>query len=295
MKVIFDCDNTMGIPRKEVDDGLTLLYLLGRSDVELLGVTTTFGNGSADAAYTQTVRLLHDVGRADIPVYRGADRRGAPPTAAARFLAEMAAAYPGEISLLATGPLGNLRAAAELDLEFIGNVQRIACMGGYLHPLRIGYRTFPELNLSGDPEGSWLILNAPSRDCSVTLMNAHVCLQAPFRWRDLRSVRHWGSPVRKILRTWLVAFGWLYCGVPEFYLWDLLPAVYLSYPALFRENLVRMQSTVEDLESGTLKPVEVTDGPAVNMPAKILDPKHFKAILMEAWAKVSFGSYTFVG
>ncbi|MFN2286195.1 MAG: nucleoside hydrolase [Anaerolineae bacterium] len=294
MKVIFDCDNTMGIPRKEVDDGLTLLYLLGRSDIEVVGVTTTFGNGSADAAYTQTRRLLYDVGRADIPVYRGADRCGAPPTPAAQFLAETVAAHPGEIALLATGPLGNLRAAAELDPEFIGNVQHIACMGGYLHALRIGYRTFPELNLSGDPEGAWLVLNAPSHGCSVTLMNAHVCLQAPFRWRDLRSVRHWGSPVRKILRTWLVAFGWLYCGVPEFYLWDLLPAVYLSYPALFEENLVRMQSTVEDLESGTLKPVEVTEGPAVNMPARILDPKRFKAILMEAWARVSFESYTFV-
>ena len=44
-RVIFDCDNTMGQPYREVDDGLTLLYLLGRSDVELLGITTTFGNG----------------------------------------------------------------------------------------------------------------------------------------------------------------------------------------------------------------------------------------------------------
>ena len=293
MKVIFDCDNTMGIPKKEVDDGLTLLYLLGRPDVELLGVTTTFGNGSADAAYTQTARLLHDVGREDIPVYYGADRRGDSPTPAAQFLAEMAAAHPGEISLLATGPLGNVRAAAELDPAFLGNVQRIACMGGYLHPLRIGYRTFPELNLSGDPEGSRLVLNAPNHGCPVMLMNAHICLQAPFRWRDLRSVRHWGPAAHKTLLYWLIAFGWLYCGVPEFYLWDLLPAVYLSYPALFDENQVQIQSTVSDLESGALKPVEVTEEPAVNMPAHILDPQQFKAILSEAWARVSFKSYTF--
>ena len=39
-RVILDCDNTMGQPYKEVDDGLTLLYLLGRPDIDLLGITT---------------------------------------------------------------------------------------------------------------------------------------------------------------------------------------------------------------------------------------------------------------
>jgi hypothetical protein len=34
-KVIFDCDNTMGLPTKEIDDGLTLYYLLGRLEIDL--------------------------------------------------------------------------------------------------------------------------------------------------------------------------------------------------------------------------------------------------------------------
>ena len=66
-RVIYDCDNTMGLPLKEVDDGLTLLYLLGRPDIELLGVTTTFGNGTAGQAYAQTQKLLQQAGRAEIP------------------------------------------------------------------------------------------------------------------------------------------------------------------------------------------------------------------------------------
>lgn len=45
-KVLFDCDNTMGLPGRDVDDGLALLYLLGREDVDLKGVTTTYGNSS---------------------------------------------------------------------------------------------------------------------------------------------------------------------------------------------------------------------------------------------------------
>jgi len=50
-KIIFDCDNTLGIPLKEVDDGLTLLYLLGVPELDLLGITTTFGNGRIDQVY----------------------------------------------------------------------------------------------------------------------------------------------------------------------------------------------------------------------------------------------------
>ena len=116
MRVICDCDNTMGLPMKEVDDGLTLLYLLGRPDVELLGVTTTFGNGDIEEVYSQTERLLDDLEYGDIPLFKGEKERGQPPTEAARFLADTAAAHPGEIALLATGPLGNLRAAAELGI-----------------------------------------------------------------------------------------------------------------------------------------------------------------------------------
>jgi len=121
--VILDCDNTMGLPRREIDDGLTIRYLLGRPDIELLGVTTTFGNGSIDQVYPQTVNLLRDWGHGDIPVFKGAGARGQGPTDAARYLAETAAHSPGEVTLLATGPLGNLRASAELDPGFYSNLR----------------------------------------------------------------------------------------------------------------------------------------------------------------------------
>ena len=37
--LVYDCDITMGIPGRDVDDGLALLYLLGSTDIRLLGVT----------------------------------------------------------------------------------------------------------------------------------------------------------------------------------------------------------------------------------------------------------------
>ncbi len=287
-KVIFDCDNTMGRPYWEVDDGLTLLYLLGRSDIELLGITTTFGNGPIEQVHPLTVQLLRCLGREDIPLFKGEGERGQAPTDAARFLAETAAAHPGEISLLATGPVGNLRAAAELDPSFFRNLKQITVMGGYLHSLRIGWRDVSELNLSLDPEAAFAVLNA---ECPVTVMNAHVCLQAPFRWRDLRRVRHWSRSTRRLLRNWLITLG-IGCGVPEFYLWDLLPAIYISYPDLFDANPVWVQSTVKDLETGTLVISDEADrrpsesGARINMPSQILDIARFNKILFDAWAQV---------
>ncbi len=278
-QIIFDCDNTMGLPRKEIDDGLTLLYLLGRPDVELLGITTTFGNGDIDEVYPATEKLLRDLGRADVPLYKGEGERGQPPTAAARFLVETAASRPGEITLLATGPQGNLRAAAELDPAFFANLKRITCMGGYLHSLRIGWRNLAELNLSADPEATFAMLNAP---CPVTLMNAHICLQAPFGWRDLRRARFWGHDMRRVVRNWMLTFG-VYCGVSVFYLWDLVPAIYISHPELFDENPVWVRSTVADLETGTLVVGDEGEGASINMPSRILAPERFKAILFEAW------------
>ena len=53
-KLLFDCDNTMGIPDCDIDDGLCLLYLLGRKDIELLGISSSFGNNKTAVVYENT-------------------------------------------------------------------------------------------------------------------------------------------------------------------------------------------------------------------------------------------------
>ncbi len=282
-QIIFDCDNTMGLRTKEIDDGLVLYYLLGRADVSLIGVTTTFGNGTIDQVYSQTKKMVTDLGRPDLPVKKGAGKRGEGPTDAARFLADRASASPGEITILATGPLGNLRAAADLDPNFYSNLKSIACMGGYLHPVKVGRRVVKELNLSADPEASFDVLNAP---CPVTLMNAQICLQAPFRWRDYWKLDFWSRKTRWLVRDWLVLHA-VFCGISNFYLWDLLPAVFLTHPDLFHDYQVTIQSTVEDLEDGTLLPRDSNGGRKVNMPVLIQDMDRFLEVLFEAWRKIS--------
>jgi hypothetical protein len=67
-KLIVDSDNTIGVPRRDIDDGLALLYLLGRDDIDILGITTTFGNSDVHTVNANTRRFLKEIGRGTIPL-----------------------------------------------------------------------------------------------------------------------------------------------------------------------------------------------------------------------------------
>ena len=60
-KILFDCDSTVGLPGKPMDDALALLYLLGRpEECQVLGITCTFGNGTADEVFASTPERIPD-------------------------------------------------------------------------------------------------------------------------------------------------------------------------------------------------------------------------------------------
>lgn len=48
LRLIMDCDCTMGVPGCDVDDSLALLYVLDCPEAELLGVTCSFENNTQD-------------------------------------------------------------------------------------------------------------------------------------------------------------------------------------------------------------------------------------------------------
>lgn len=284
-KIIYDCDNTLGLFGKDVDDGLTLAYLSAQPDIELLGITTTFGNGTLDEVRAQTDWLVADLGLEAIPLHHGEAERGQAPTGAAQFLVETVAAHPGEITILATGPLGNLRAAQSLDSGFYRKARAVVCMGGYLQPLRLGWRDLPELNLSADPEATVGLLAAAARgEIEMVLMSAQVCLQAAFGPREMWRARRWRRPYRRAVGLWLSAFG-LHCGIRCFYLWDLLPAVYLTEPKLFDVRRTRIGMALEEMENGTLR-IDQESGAEIVLPVAIRNVERFKQLLFDTWARV---------
>ncbi len=279
--VIVDCDNTFGVPGRPVDDGQTLLYLMGRSDIRILGITTTFGNGNADTVYDATCWLVAHSVQPEIPVYKGSCQDQNKPSEASKFLSKSAATYPGKVQILAIGSMRNLYQAQSDDHSFFSNLAGISIMGGYRYPLPYkGWNKIPEVNFSHDPEATLSVLSA---SCPVTIFDAHICFQAPFGLKELHRLYPIDRSQFHIIQDYLLSnIDSLY--EPVDYLWDLLPAVYLSYPELFHSNHVHLASTVEDFKTGTLK-ISNTVGPEINVPDHITDIDLFYNVLYEAWEK----------
>ena len=175
--VIVDFDNTMGVAGCDTDDGLALLYLLGKpEEVTVEGLCCTYGNSDVDTVVGNTRRICRELGLG-MPVFKGGASALDPTSDAARFMAEAVAKRPGEISILATGSLTNLRGAAQLNPDFFSQVREIAIMGGITETLLVNGRMLDELNLSCDAQASCQVLGAA---CPVIDATAQACLPAVF-------------------------------------------------------------------------------------------------------------------
>ncbi len=281
MKVILDCDITMGLPGKDVDDGLALMALLGRPEVELLGVTSTFGNSTIEEVHPTLLRVLQELGHQEIPAFPGADSPEGRDSAAAAFLAQAAAANPGQVALLATGSTTNLAGAADRDPQFFHNLARMVFMGGVTRPLRIDGREMAELNFSADAEAAHRAL---SSGCRATVVTGNLCLQAPLAREHLDEFFRQCSPplalyLEHTLRAWL---GWMEqkLGVSRLYPWDAVAALCLVEPDLFVHHPMSLGSTPVDLAEGLLRPGSGTE---VDVPERITDPERLRSLLFTAW------------
>lgn len=177
--VIVDCDTG-------IDDALALLYLLHDPANDLRAITTVSGNIDATTAARNTLHVLTLLGRTDIPVavgvadnqhtsyepaphVHGTDGIGntnppSPATApvtepAAELIVRMAREHPGELNLLALGPLTNLASALRLEPALPELVPHVTIMGGALHhPGNV--TPAAEANIHNDPEAARIVLHA---------------------------------------------------------------------------------------------------------------------------------------
>ena len=116
----------------DTDGGLQLIYNVWmdetRDDVELLGITTMHGVSTSDVTYRSAVQLLCHMGRHDIPVFQGALNGAADlgtETPAVRFIIDTVMANPGQVEILATGPLTNISTAMMLEPRIVDNWKQI--------------------------------------------------------------------------------------------------------------------------------------------------------------------------
>lgn len=150
-KIIFDTD-------PGIDDALALAYALRCKEIELLGITTIFGNVHTQMATANALRVLEVAKCQGIPVAHGCSRpliqplRPPPdfvhgsdglgninlPAAkdqainmtAVEFLLESSRKYAGELTIVAVGPLTNIAHAVLLDSEFAKRLKSLVIMGG---------------------------------------------------------------------------------------------------------------------------------------------------------------------
>jgi purine nucleosidase len=163
-KIIIDTD--IG---DDVDDAFALALAVRSPELQVLGVTTTFGDTEARAKIAD--RFLGEVGRAEIPVLAGKASGTKNPMSqrrygeshfakashgdAVEFFLEQIRKYPGEITLIAIGPLMNVGAAIDKDAVTFRKLKRVVLMGGSIR------RGYGDLGYTAPvaPMPEWNILN----------------------------------------------------------------------------------------------------------------------------------------
>jgi hypothetical protein len=292
-KLIYDCDNTMGLPNCDVDDGLTLLYLLSeeaKEESDLLAVCSTFGNNKTDIVFENTNRMLSEIKREDIKVYKGGVLPKDYDNEASRYLAEAAKEYEGELEILATGSLTNIAGAYRYNKDFFSQVKSITLMGGISEELIFNKKKMNELNFSIDYESSYDVLTGFDK---LNIITGNNCLKVLFELEEYKK-RLLDPKLKKgdIIKAQGKEFDGLgeyifhktyhwfsynedVYGIPGFYNWDVTAAVYIFHPELFEDDLCAYSLGKEDLRTGYLRKSEQGINAHLNLP-RIKEDKPFK-------------------
>ncbi|WP_288831468.1 nucleoside hydrolase [uncultured Corynebacterium sp.] len=195
-KVILDLDTG-------IDDALALAYALGSEELELIGVTGTYGNVLVEDGVRNALAILELFGRTDVPVFAGPGHarardsfevleisafihgvngigeavlddatRAVEDTPAVDFLIESVERYGDDLVIVPTGPSTTIAAAIEASDHFADNAH-IVMMGGAL-TVPGNVSAWAEANVNQDPEATDILFR---RAKDVTMIGLDVTLQ----------------------------------------------------------------------------------------------------------------------
>jgi purine nucleosidase len=190
--IILDCD-------PGIDDALAIAFAAGHPEIELAGITTVAGNVGLDKTTANALAVASFVGAGTVPVTAGcaapllrpARRAGhvhgesglgaavLPPGRAVRdghaidFIVSAIAAAPGEITLVATGPLTNIALALRREPRLAQWVRDFVIMGGSAGRGNVSHAA--EFNIWADPEAAAMVFGA---GWTVRMIGLDVTLRA---------------------------------------------------------------------------------------------------------------------
>jgi inosine-uridine nucleoside N-ribohydrolase len=250
--IVLDCDPGH-------DDAIALLLALASPELELLGVTTTYGNQTVEKTTANALRVLELVGRTDVPVARGAasplsrpltvaahvhgdsglDGPALPPpsvapagTPAVEWLAATIQRAKTPVTLVPTGPLTNV--ARYLESHGTAGIDRIVLMGGAIAE---GNMTpAAEFNVWADPEAAQIVFDAALDVTMIGLDVTHKAITGPDVQRRLRESGSIGVFVAELIDFFTVyhrqTYGW--DGAP---IHDAVAVAHLLRPGLVETKL----------------------------------------------------------
>jgi inosine-uridine nucleoside N-ribohydrolase len=210
VKLILDCDTG-------TDDAVAIMLAALHPGLELLGVTTVNGNVEVARCTDNSLRTLDWIGRGEIPVYEGLAkpivrsdfpvpravnrnpgvhmetlplpeaRQAEQALSAPEYLVRAFREAPGEIVLVAVGPLSNLAAAIALDPAFARNAAELIVMGGAIDKSNV--TPSAEFNIWADPEASAVVLAADFPKITLVPLDAtHQALVSSPQCEELRAL-----------------------------------------------------------------------------------------------------------
>ena len=252
-KIIIDTD-------PGIDDAMAIFLALRSPELELIGLTTVFGNVHTALATTNALRLLEIAGRTDIPVAHGADQplerpyagpvplihgedgQGnahlpAPSTrainsSAAEFIVQQIMDAPGQVTLVPIGPLTNIALALRLEPRIAQNVAEVVLMGG--NAFCAGNATpASEANIHNDPEAADLVFGADWRVTMVGLDVTHNIVMTLAQMRVLETAQNPLARHLSKINPLYLEFVATSAQIDGNYIHDPSAVVYLTHPQAF--------------------------------------------------------------
>ncbi len=263
------------------DDATALVFAAKSSEIDVLGVTPVAGNFDLSNSVLTALKVLEEIRREDIPVCPGFSRPllhersayadkvwgdwakqvpmerlpgGLPHKAADRrhavdFIGETILARPGEVTLVATGPLTNVAVAVRKYPEIVQKVRSVVIMGGNIPVLPRGSGNITptaEFNFWVDPEAAHVVLRS---GMPITLCPLNVCRLTSFRREYYDQIVSVGGPVGSLYEHGLARhFSSLEVDREKprlFYgLYDSVCIAYLLQPGLFKTLEMNVQVDV---------------------------------------------------
>jgi len=276
-KIILDTDPAMGYPFHDVDDGLAMGIALNSPELEIMGITTTYGNHTQEKTYAKALEIMAEA-KSPVPVFRGADGpEEFSETAASKFIRETVLANPGEITIIAIGPLTNLASAIKSDPKVAKSIKSVVSMGGALQAKLLGTQPGAfDMNWGSDQKSTQIVLESAPE---FVMISTDLCMEVVFtkeKYKQLKSSAPFlADYFAKNIKPWL-DFNQLVFHTDQgsgFFPWDTLAVEYVLDPSIFTPNLIKISTRHRGKQAIY---IDVGQGTRINAPLQMDREKFWK-------------------